>query len=145
MSIFSKHKNGVPPTRQTDAPREADGGQDKRFADALAREDWYSAYRFYRENRQVLAGHADAVYPLARYLVAENHPDEALALLQGFASRHPHHADVVKNYVLAAEVMRRDFADHEGARALLQRLAASYAEHPDYPLIEAQLKNQEGL
>ena len=142
MSIFNKHKNGYPPQALETAAPAHDSESAARLREAAQREDWYEVHRLYRVGSKENLP-ADAVYPLARYLADENHPDEALELLQGFASRYPGHPDVVKSYVLAAHIMRRDFSDAAGARLLLENLAARYAEHPDYPLIIAQLEKPE--
>ena len=140
MSIFDRHKDGkAPPQTPPHTPAAPDAGLQQRFDDAVAREDFYNAWRLYREGGAALLGKGDAVLPLARYLAGENRPDDALALLNGFAGRYPGHADVVKNYLLAVAVMRRDFADYDGARTLLIRLAETYRDHPDYVLIEQQL------
>lgn len=142
MSIFDQHKNDRPPQGlETPAPAH-DAESAARLQEAAKREDWYEVHRLYRAgDKENLP--ADALYPLARYLADENRPDEALELLQGFASRYPEHPDVVKSYVLAAHIMRRDFSDAAGAQLLLENLAARYAEHPDYPLITAQLEKPE--
>lgn len=142
MSIFDPHKNGRLPQALEAATPAHDPDHAARLQEAAHREDWYEVHRLYREGGKENLP-AAAVYPLARYLADENRPDEALELLQGFASRHPDHPDVVKGYVLAAHIMRRDFGDSEGARLLLENLAARYAEHPDYPLINAQLEKPE--
>lgn len=143
MSIFAKHKNGRPPQALATAAAPPDPELAARFAEAVARADWYNAWRFYREGGETLLGDGHAVHPLAQYLADENRPDDALSLLNGFAARYPAHPDVVKNYLLAADIMRRDFGDAHGARELLENLAARYAEHPDYPLISARLDKPE--
>lgn len=139
MSIFDQHKNGRPPQGlETPAPAH-DAESAARLQEAVKREDWYEVHRLWQAGgKPQLPG--DAVHPLASYLIAENRPDDALLLLNGFASRHPEHPDVVKNYLLAVNIMRRDFGDHAGARELLERLAQTYPAHPDYPLIRAQLE-----
>ena len=119
MSVFDQHKNGVAPQF---ADIEAQGEQMRaarqRIAKALADLD------------------GDWIYPLAHYAAEERQSDEALRLLNGFSHRHAQHDDVVKNYVLAAEIMQRDFGQDADALQLLQRLAQQYAEHKDVALIQ---------
>ena len=146
MSIFDRHKNGHAPAVAKAEPvveTAPDASLQARFADALARNDGYNAWRLYGQGGQALLGNGDAVLPLARYLSAENRPDDALALLNGFAGRYPGHRDIVHNYLLAAHIMRRDFGDHDGAHTLLTRLAESYRDHADYALIEQALHTEE--
>ncbi|MDO5091416.1 MAG: hypothetical protein Q4D61_07695 [Cardiobacteriaceae bacterium] len=144
MSIFDPHKNGRAPfPPEPAAPAAVDAEIAARFADAVEREDWYNAWRFYREGGEALLGSGNAVRPLAEYLERENRPDDALNLLQGFASRHPDHPDLVRNYLLAADIMRRHLGDADGARQLLENLAARTTAHPDHPLILARLENPE--
>ena len=142
MSIFDKHKNGRPPViPAAETPAATPAGHSALLAEAVARGDWHNVWRYYRQSGQELPGNGDAVLPLAQYLAGENRPDDALSLLQGFAGRYPEHPDVVKNYLLAVHIMRRDFGDAEGARELLGRLAERYANHPDHPLIVQQQEN----
>lgn len=141
MSIFDRHKDGRAPER-IPAEQTPDAALTARLEDAVARQDWHNAWRYHRESGQALPGNGDAVLPLARYLESENRPDDALALLNGFAARHPAHPDIIKNYLLAAHIMRVHFGDRAGAKTLLERLAQNYPDHPDFPLIEAQLQEE---
>lgn len=142
MSVFDQHKNGVAPQF---ADIEAQGAQMRaarqRIAEALA--DLTVARAFDEYQRASRAGQievadldGDWIYPLAHYAAEERQSDEALRLLNGFSHRHAQHDDVVKNYVLAAEIMQRDFGQDADALQLLQRLAQQYAEHKDVALIQ---------
>lgn len=136
MSVFDRHKDGIA------IKQESDGTERERwqshFAQAVAQEDWYHAYRLYRQmpadgDNSWLA--ADAVYPLARYAADERKGDDALAIVEGFSRRYPTHDDVVKNYVVAAQVMAQQFGEKAQAQALLTQLATHYQEHQDISLI----------
>lgn len=142
MSIFDKHKDGRARSSFFPVDVKREEALVAQFDEAVARQDWHSAWRYYREigyqqdTGRHVTDNPDVILPLACYLSEENHPDDALSLLNGFAARYPAHPDVVKNYLLAVNIMRRDFGDHAGARELLERLAQTYPEHPDYPLIQ---------
>lgn len=143
MSVFDKHKKGVAPQSSN---IEIEGANMRaareRIANALADLSMAKAFDEYR--RALRAGHievadldGDWIYPLAHYAAQERQSDDALRLLNGFSSHYAQHDDVVKNYVLAAEIMHRDFGQTEDALQLLQRLATQYSDHQDYALISA--------
>lgn len=143
MSVFDKHKKGFAPSLTS---IEIEGANMRaareRISSAFAELSVASAFDEYR--KALRAGHlevadldGDWIYPLAHYAAQERQPDDALRLLNGFSSHYAQHDDVVKNYVLAAEIMHRDFAQTEDALQLLQRLATQYVGHKDYALISA--------
>lgn len=142
MSVFDKHKNGFAP--QVDMEQEGAKMRAARARIEAALADLSVAYAFDEYRRAARVGaievadlDADWIYPLAHYAAQERQSDEALQLLNGFSHRYAHHDDVVKNYVLAAEIMQRDFGQKADALALLEQLAAQYQGHKDVALISA--------
>lgn len=124
MSIFDAHKDG--------------SDHHGEFAQALAQGDFAQAYAEYetlkaQDKTPPLA--AEAVYPLASAAHAKGDEAEALAIIEGFSNHHPHHPDVVKNYLLVAEILKDHYGKTAEARALLEHLSARYPQATEMPQI----------
>ncbi|SUO95520.1 hypothetical protein [Suttonella ornithocola] len=149
MSVFDKHKKGSAPENQSfEYSAEIAGasvlahpndGKREVMATAMANQNYARAFQLYSHGAVI--DNPDWIYPLASYAAHERQSDTALSLLNGFSTQYPEHADVVKNYVLAAEIMHQHFGQTKDALALLAQLSARYQSHPDLSLI-TQLRQQ---
>lgn len=72
----------------------------------------------------------DEISRLAQKAVDSGNTQVALKLLSGFHKRHPKHADIPRNYLLAAKLLAERMGKDAEARALLDQLAAAYPQHP---------------
>lgn len=74
--------------------------------------------------------HPDQVARVAKKAVDAGSTQVALKLLSGFHKRHPKHADIPQNYLLAAKLLAERMGKDAEARALLDQLTRAYPEHP---------------
>ena len=73
---------------------------------------------------------ASHVHELAQYAMQSRSYKYALALLNAFGSLYPGHADVPKNYFLAAKVLSEGLRQDAKAKQLLENLIVKFPEHP---------------
>jgi len=69
------------------------------------------------------------VHELATQLNARGQSKLALALLNNFHAAFPNHADVVRNYLLAAQIMSEKLNQDDNAKKLLSYLVEKYPDH----------------
>lgn len=72
----------------------------------------------------------DEVSRIAHKAVESGNSQVALRLLSGFHKRHPKHADIPKNYLLAAKLLTERMGKDQEARGLLDQLIDHYPNHP---------------
>lgn len=72
----------------------------------------------------------DEVSRLAQKALDSGNTQVALKLVSGFHKRYPKHADIPKNYLLAAKLLAERMGKDAEARALLDQLTAAYPQHP---------------
>lgn len=72
---------------------------------------------------------ADWIQPLARHALAAQDADMVLRLTRNFARRHPGHAHIFANYLLAAKALAQQ-GNTAAARKLLEQLLNRYPDHP---------------
>ena len=63
----------------------------------------------------------------------------ALALLAGFHKRFRAHADIARNYLLAAKLWAERMNKHMQARAMLQQIKLTLPNDPTIPQVDAYL------
>ncbi len=73
---------------------------------------------------------ADQVARVAQKAVDSGNTQVALKLVSGFHKRHPKHRDIPQNYLLAAKLLAERMGKDAEARALLDQLMKTYADHP---------------
>lgn len=81
--------------------------------------------------------HRDHVGRVAQKAADAGASQVALKLVAGFHKRYPKHADIPKNYLLAAKLLAERMGKDAEARALLEQLARAYPQHPLAPDITA--------
>jgi len=72
----------------------------------------------------------DEVSRIAQKALDSGNTQVAVKLVSGFHKRYPKHADIPKNYLLAAKLLAERMGKDAEARALLDQLTAAYPQHP---------------
>lgn len=72
----------------------------------------------------------DEVSRIAQKALDSGNTQVALKLVSGFHKRYPKHADIPKNYLLAAKLLAERMGKDAEARTLLDQLTAAYPQHP---------------
>lgn len=73
---------------------------------------------------------ADQIGRLAQKAADAGQSQLAVRLLGGFHRQYPKHADIPRNYLLAARLLTERLGQDAQARALLDQLLANYPNHP---------------
>ena len=73
---------------------------------------------------------ASHVHELARYAMQSSSYRYALALLNAFGNLYPGHADIPKNYYLAAKVLSEGLRQDTKAKQIMENLIVKFPEHP---------------
>jgi tetratricopeptide (TPR) repeat protein len=116
----------------------------REYLNALfAREDLKRAVELFRECRELDAGFwpadPDQVFRLASKAIELGFAEAALRFTSGFHRAFPRHADIPRNYLLAAKLLAERFNHEQKARELLQGVRQLFPSHPLVPEIDAYL------
>lgn len=120
MSIFDKHK-----------PQTHTASRIKELATHLKQQAYELALLNYQEHGDKSQIEAEHFLPLAKLAEARGEAQTALSLIEGFSQQHPNHPDTLALYLLAANIMHRNFGQTQDALALLNRLAQQFPDSPE--------------